>query len=283
MRWLNKPGRPTSAFSVPATELTVVPRFIALGDGGEAGALVFIDDSTEMVRQAQQLKLAALGRLTASIAHEVRNPLGAISHAGQLLAESPALGAAEDRRLVSIIGDQCRRVNSLVEGVMQLGRRDRLRRQVIALQPWLEEFAGHFTDTQGLDRGALSVEGPALSVCIDPDQLHQVVFNLCENAMLHGHMGASPIVRLRATVRPDGSQPALDVIDRGPGIAPEAADKIFEPFFTTNARGTGLGLYIARELCEGNNGRLEYFPAEGGGSRFRITFAETADCDGHTS
>jgi two-component system sensor histidine kinase PilS (NtrC family) len=279
--WRHQPRQPAAAFNVPATGLTVVPRFMALGEDGDTGALIFIDDSTEMVRQAQQLKLAALGRLTASIAHEVRNPLGAISHAGQLLAESSALTAEEDRKLVGIIGDQCRRVNSLVEGVMQLGRRDRLHRRVIAMGPWLREFASHFTETQGLDQGALSVEGPAMSVCMDPDQLHQIVFNLCANAMLHGRADSGgPVVRLRTASRADGSESSLDVIDHGPGIPAEAADKIFEPFFTTNARGTGLGLYIARELCEGNNGRLDYHEAEGGGSRFRITFAEAADCSG---
>lgn len=274
-RWAREPKFTPYPLRGAGTAEVLTPRFAKLG---ESGTLIFLEDTSTKEQQAQQLKLAALGRLTAGIAHEIRNPLGAISHAGQLLAESePADG--EEHRLVRIISEQCRRINQLVENVMQLGRREYLARTPLAIQPWLREFVDYFAETRRIDRGAFYIGGEPITVCMDPNQLHQVVFNLCENALRHsGPYASSPLVDLRTGVNPDSGRPVLDVVDSGSGVAPETADKIFEPFYTSGAGGTGLGLYIARTLCEGNGGGLSYYPNPGGGSRFRITFARIEDC-----
>ena len=222
------------------------------------------------------MKLASLGRLTASIAHEIRNPLGAISHAAQLLKESPDL-AGDDHRLTAIIGDHTRRVNTVVENVLQLSRPGTSSPQHIILKDWLHDFAEEFIRS-GLcsaERISISVEPADLEAYMDPSQLHQVAWNLCQNAVFHGESDLPVAIRLQA-YRPTASDaPRLDIVDNGEGIQPENTDQIFEPFFTTRSSGTGLGLYIAREICESNQARLSYHEVPGGGSCFRIVFPDS--------
>lgn len=251
----------------------VLPRFARLG---EAGTLIFLEDTAATAQQAQQLKLASLGRLTASIAHEIRNPLGAISHAGQLLAESPRL-EQNDTRLTDIIREHSQRMNAIIENILQLSRRSRSQPEEFPLKPWLEEFVTIFCSTQNIERGNITLEiTPADTlVRIDPSQLNQVLWNLCTNGIRYSlaQTGAPRLV-LRGGSGGESANPYLDVIDAGPGVAPEAIDQLFEPFFTTEPSGTGLGLYISRELCESNQARLNYIPANRGGGCFRIVFAD---------
>jgi two-component system sensor histidine kinase PilS (NtrC family) len=255
-----------------------MPRFVLIGDKQDSGALIFLEDTAILRHQAQQLKMAALARLTASIAHEIRNPLGAITNAAQLLGESAATPTGEEQRLLRIIGDQSRRMNVIVENVMQLSRRDHVNPKRVALGAWLREFVSQFCDSVRMPTDAIAVlEESPVRVCMDVDQLYQVVGNLCQNAFRHsGAFSGERSVELR--YGSDGGDPYLDVVDWGSGITPEVADNIFDPFFTTTPKGTGLGLYIARELCEGNGGRLDYYPGEGVGSRFRITFSKAEHC-----
>lgn len=256
---------------------TLLPRFVALGREQDTGILIFLEDTSILRQQAQQLKMAALARLTASIAHEVRNPLGAITNAAQLLGESGST-ASQDQRLIRIIEDQSRRLNAIVENVMQLSRRDHLNPIKFELHRWISEFAGQFCDMSRIPADAVAVLGADnVQVYVDPDQLYQVVVNLCHNALRH-----SPAFQGKALIElevgaDDETRPFLDVIDWGSGIPPEIVDNIFDPFFTTTPKGTGLGLYIARELCEGNGARLDYHSGEGVGSRFRVTFAKADD------
>jgi len=260
-----------------ARGVNVLAHFTLLGTEEGIGALIFLEDTATMAKQAQQLKLASLGRLTASIAHEIRNPLGAISHATQLLSESQALDHG-DRRLTSIIGDQTRRVNTVVENVLQLSRPGTSLPQHIRLHDWLERFADEFAHSGNCPAEHISVAvAPAdLEVYMDPSLLHQVVWNLCQNAVRHSGMQPADIRLILKGSRPGSSRrPQLDIIDNGPGIAPDMADKIFEPFFTTRSSGTGLGLYIAREICESNQATLTYVPSADGGSHFRITFPDS--------
>lgn len=273
-RWLADPSAPPQRFK-PATGATeVLPHFAKLGE--YTGTLIFLEDTAAMSQQAQQLKLASLGRLAGSIAHEIRNPLGAIGHAGQLLAESDHLDQHE-QRLTEIIRGNTRRMNSIIENVLQLGRRNQAQPEIIALKPWLEEFIDEFCRGQNIDRGLIELDviPEQLSCEFDPSQLHQVLWNLCHNGVRHSlaHSG-SPRLAIRATTRADNPTPYLDVIDYGPGVTAEVVDQLFEPFFTTDNKGTGLGLYIAKELAECNYAHLSYFPAETGGSCFRITFAD---------
>jgi two-component system sensor histidine kinase PilS (NtrC family) len=249
-------------------------RFAKLGTARDSDTLIFLEDSAEITQQAQQLKLASLGRLTAGIAHEIRNPLGAISHAGQLLAESPALQDG-DRRLTQIITDHARRMNTIVENVLQLSRRERTHSDNLDLAFWLDEFVRTFCESNTLSPTEISVQQDDghVSVRADANQLHQVLWNLCQNGLRYSPAQARPKLVLRYGFLSDQHAPYLDVMDRGPGISEENAEHIFEPFFTTEPDGTGLGLYIARELCECNHAHLKYIRLPQG-SCFRIIFAD---------
>lgn len=273
-RWREHPAGEPRPFQSGPRRLALQPRFTPLGPGGRAGTLVFLHDTAELARQAQQLKLASLGRLTASIAHEIRNPLGAISHAAQLLAESPRLGA-EDARLTEIIRDQCERVNTVVENVLQLSRGTPARVEPMVVRGWLTGFAQEFALGHHLDPDCVrvEVEPPGLEIQADANHLHQVLWNLAQNAVEYGNAErAQPRITLAAGIDADSGAPYVEVRDPGPGLDPETAQQVFEPFYTGSARGTGLGLYIARELCELNHAALEYLPAGPGESRFRATF-----------
>ena len=258
---------------------SVLPRFVPLGNDKQAGTLIFLEDTAMLKQQAQQMKMASLARLTASIAHEIRNPLGAISNAAQLLGET-VRQEAEGKRLAKIIEDQSRRLNAIVENVTQLSQRDKVKPVRFALGPWLREFIAQYADTNQLPREIFALgSGAGIEVCMVPGQLRQVVDNLCQNALRHSSpYTGTPLIYL--DIGRDGDlRPYLDVIDRGGGVAPDVVDFIFDPFFTTSLNGTGFGLYIARDLCEGNGAMIEYHPGEGGvGSRFRVTFARPEDC-----
>ena len=260
-----------------ATGVDVLAHFTLLGTVEGMGALIFLEDTATMAKQAQQMKLASLGRLTASIAHEIRNPLGAISHATQLLDESLALDTG-DRRLTTIIGDQTRRMNTVVENVLQLSRPGTSMPQHIRLHGWLEKFVDEFTHSGSgpAEQIGFAADPADMEIYMDPSLLHQVVWNLCQNAVLHaGREQAGFRLELKGSCPGSSRRPQLDIIDNGTGIEPDMADKIFEPFFTTRSNGTGLGLYIAREICESNQATLTFLPAPNGGSCFRITFPDS--------
>jgi two-component system sensor histidine kinase PilS (NtrC family) len=276
MQWRESPGRDAGVMVSEGSGASLLPQFTLLGTADGIGALIFLEDTASMQRQAQQMKLASLGRLTASIAHEIRNPLGAISHAAQLLQESPDLGTG-DTRLTAIIDDHTRRVNTVIENVLQLSRPGTSSPQHIRLQEWLHDLAREFSRS-GLcatEQISISVEPGDLEAYMDPSQLHQVVWNLCQNAIHHGEADTPVNIRLQAVRNATSGATQLDILDNGTGIVPEMVDQIFEPFFTTRSSGTGLGLYIAREICESNQARLSYHPGPQGGSCFRIAFPES--------
>jgi two-component system sensor histidine kinase PilS (NtrC family) len=253
----------------------IEPHFARLGPDRKAGVLIFLEDTSLIAERVQQTKLAALGRLSASIAHEIRNPLGALSHASQLLAESPTFTRAE-HRLADIIKVNAGRVSHIVESILSLSRRDTTQPETLQLKPWITEFADEFTQTLELCEGTVRVteETADIEVEIDPTHLHQIVWNLCDNAVKYASEAAGAIAVELSAGYLDSGRPYLEIADRGAGIAEEQAEKIFEPFFTAQPGGTGLGLYISRELCERNGGALRYHPRAGGGSVFRIVFAD---------
>jgi len=235
----------------------------------EGFSVLFIEDTTRAREQAQQLKLAALGRLTANIAHEIRNPLAAISHAAELLQEEKR---AEDRsRLTDIIRDNTLRLERLVSDVLQLSRRDRMSAEPIRAAPWLAEFLGEFVANESVPHSRFALDAAAdLWVHFDREHLRQVMWNLLRNAVRYarGEPGA-----VRIAVRSDVDGVELSVIDNGPGVAASNQAQLFEPFFTTEAKGTGLGLYLARELCAANRATLEYVD-DMPGAHFRILCRE---------
>jgi two-component system, NtrC family, sensor histidine kinase PilS len=254
----------------------IQPHFAPLGSHRAGGVVIFLEDTSLLAERVQQTKLAALGRLSASIAHEIRNPIGAMSHAGQLLAESDSIGSS-DRRLTDIIRVNATRVSQIVESVLSLSRRDKTRPERLHLMPWIHDFAREFVETQELYEGAVAVTEDSLDleVLMDPTHLHQIVWNLCDNAVKYASLAAGAIsVELTAGVIETSGRPYLQIADRGPGIDADKTEQIFEPFFTSQPGGTGLGLYITRELCERNGATLRYSPRPGGGSLFRIVFAD---------
>jgi len=236
--------------------------------------LIFLEDSSLLNARVQQSKLASLGRLSASIAHEIRNPVGAMSHAAQLLAETAATD--DDRRLTEIIRTHSSRVSHIIDNVLQLSRRESSRPERLSLKPWLEEFAREFTRTLELQEGELSLEHVPddIDVRMDPSHLRQVLWNLCDNAVKYASETGGILVELHASNAPAQGRPYLEVRDHGNGVDPATAEKIFEPFYTERSGGTGLGLYISRELCELNRATLIYMDRPGGGSIFRIVFAD---------
>jgi two-component system sensor histidine kinase PilS (NtrC family) len=252
--------------------MVIRPHFVSLSEQETGPVLVFLEDTSVVAERVQQSKLAALGRLSASIAHEIRNPVGAMSHAGQLLKESPGL-TEDDRYLTGIIEKNAVRVSQIIENVLQLSRRDSTRQERIDLSAWLAGFLAEFRQTLQLEDDRIVVESPlpALEVQFDPSHLHQVVWNLCDNALKHA--AAVPVL-LRWGRIALSDRPFLEVVDRGTGIDPANAERIFEPFFSGGAGGTGLGLFIARELCQTNGAVLAYEARPGGGSIFRVVFAD---------
>ncbi len=258
----------------------VSPRFAPVAGDAPAGmAVVFLEDASETERQAQSLKLAALGRLTAAIAHEVRNPLAAISHASQLISESISLNE-QDRQLTRIINDNSERLDQIIKSILEFGRPRLSKLMLLKLEKWLPEFITTFSQMQKLPTGIIELVRCDATVCVDPDQLHQILVNLCQNSLRHSPpFDATPLITLEGGWFDELSVPYLDVVDRGTGVPEDLRDKIFEPFFTTTEhRGTGLGLYLSRALCENNYGRLDYVPMDGAGSRFRIQFAPDDLC-----
>jgi len=251
------------------------PHFVALSERGPGPVLIFLEDTSVVAARVQQSKLASLGRLSASIAHEIRNPVGAMSHAGQLLSESPALGP-DDRHLTDIIEKNAVRVSQIIENVLQLSRKDSTRQERIDLSAWLATFLEELRATLQLEAGRIILREPlpGLEVHFDPSHLHQVLWNLCVNALKHGAGGSPEPVLLRVGRIASTDRPYLEVSDRGAGIDPSLAERIFEPFFTNGAGGTGLGLFISRELCQTNGALLAYESRAGGGSTFRIIFAD---------
>ena len=271
-RWLSGEGPQTTILATRKGGSEIQATFSKLNLENKTEVLIFLDDVSEFRRRAQQMKLASLGRLTASIAHEVRNPLGAISHASQLLTESSDVHG-EDRRLISIIQEQSTRVNNIIENIQQLSRRQQPVETVIDIADSVSKFADELRTRFKLDGRAIGLKVPRKRILarIEPSQLHQVLWNLCENGIRYSQ--GERKLELECGMREESERPYIDVADHGTGIPPEVEDNLFEPFFTTDANGTGLGLYIAREICEANQASLILFRNTHQGCCFRIDFA----------
>jgi two-component system, NtrC family, sensor histidine kinase PilS len=253
------------------------PHFAPLGTSEPAPVIVFLEDTGEIAARVQQTKLAALGRLSASIAHEIRNPVGAMSHAAQLLGETPEL-SPENQRLAEIMQTNASRVSRIIDNVLQLSRREAPKPEVLQLGSWVARFVEEFRSTLQLEERRLLIHPAATDVGVrfDGTQLHQILWNLCQNGITHAAAETGDgAVELRFGRLAGGvGRPFLQVADRGVGISSADAERIFEPFFTKAKRGTGLGLFLARELAQGNGATLLYEPREGGGSLFRVVFAD---------
>ena len=235
--------------------------------------LVFLEDATQLNQRFQQVKLASLGRLTASIAHEIRNPLAAIQHASQLLEESTDDPA--NKKLTRIITTQTRRLNGVVKNVLQLSRKQNHAPEPIILNNWLIDFKNEFCPTYGmtLEQIQIDISPDSLTIIFEPEQLHQILWNLCTNTINHAGLDTQQIIiNIKGNISESAHQLILDIMDNGRGINRDIESRIFEPFYTTSTEGTGLGLYIIKEIVETNRAKIKYVSSPDKGSCFRIFF-----------
>ena len=273
--WRSNPAREIQPITLHASQAQVVPKFVALPGSAAIRVLIFLEDNDVVAQRALELSASTLAKLSGSIAHEIRNPLAAVSHAAQLLAESEDIADA-DARLVNIIHNQSRRMNGIVENILQLSRREKSRPDIFDLTSWLKDVVEEF-------KGALpamdidletTIRDEEVLVLFDRGQLHQATWKLMENALQHaGRDGLAPRVNIKMEHLHNTGNCMITVEDNGPGIPDEQIEHIFEPFYTTNKHGSGLGLYIARQLCEVNQAELTVDSTPGEGARFYIRLA----------
>jgi two-component system sensor histidine kinase PilS (NtrC family) len=268
-RWQEDYAEALPPFKVEPTQRLLRVRLVRIGSGLNGGTLIYLEDLGRAQTEAQQMKLAAMGRLTASIAHEVRNPLSAINQAAQLLEEDGAV-APEGSRLLGMIRNNAKRIDRIVGEVLQLNRRDRQQPEMIALSEFLHSLTDEIVQAENMPPGGVQMQIPAdLTVIFDRGHLNQIAWNLIRNAWQHCQKKEGSI-RIAARAGYMGDAVICELADDGPGIPAELRGQIFEPFFTTRPGGTGLGLYIARELADANGAALELLP-KGPGAHFRMT------------
>lgn len=228
--------------------------FISTMVADDPAILIILDEIKEITQQAQQLKLASLGRFSASIAHELRNPLGVIAHAVQLLGEDNQI-SIEDARLKQLIINNCNRMNEVIKNVLQISRREQSKPELIKIGSFLRQFKKEFCLSKPCDITINLPKGDKTKILFDKSQLEQVLIILCENALQHGQDEQGQVkITLESGI--NNNQMMIKIKDKGKGIDPAIRESIFEPFYTTLASGTGMGLFIAKDLCEINQARL---------------------------
>ena len=249
----------------------LLPRFTTLESSNNSDALLFLDDYTPMIQFAQSLKLNSLGRLTGSIAHEIRNPLAAVSNAVQLLAENEAMSEG-DRELANIIVRNTARMNETVSSVLELSRRTPPNFEPIDIDEWIPLVISEYKEAISHD-AILSFTGSCPSpIMADKKQLKRVLDNLIDNALRHSEAKTGArTAQLHVSQSDNHHVCCIDVIDDGEGVPESAQARLFEPFFTTRPEGTGLGLYLCKELCESNGAEISYRRTHEGRSSFQLS------------
>jgi len=270
VKWRDDPALDVAPVTLHASRLRLLPKFVSLPGTTSIRFLIFLEDN-DVVSMSAHL----LANLSGSIAHEIRNPLAAISHSAQLLAESEEIVEA-DARLLDIIHNQSRRMNDIVENILQLSRHEKSCPDIFELTGFLHELALEIESSLPAIRLTLEIGSgeDEVLVLIDRSQLHQTLWQLLENAMRHAYLDAvMPKVSLKLEHNPVAGYCIITVEDNGPGIPDEQMTRIFEPFFTTHKEGSGLGLYIARQLCDVNQAELTVDSTIGSGTRFHVRLA----------
>ena len=273
LTWKRSPFTGVKPFRNARNDTEILPHFSSLGP---RGTLISLEDYGVIAQQVQQLKLASLGSLTASIAHEVRNPLAAINNSVQLVAENDYI-EDEDKRILGIAERHCIRINRIIEDILQLSRRDKNNPESIELNFWLKDFAGRFRENRINDHCSINVSTKfALTIEFDRSHLEQILSNLCTNTITHNPNRQDLQIDIRCGLSQPSGHVCIEVSDNGAGIDPAIVDEIFEPFYTTRHGGTGLGLFIIRELCEINKAKISY-SANNAGACFRILIPNTVN------
>ena len=267
--WSRDPEAIRTPLTMGADARQIEPQFLPLHPGSDE-VLIFLEDTSQAARRAETITLATLGRFSASLAHEIRNPLSAIKYSAQLLRESSHLDVM-DRRMLDIIQQQIQRMNGIIDSVLGLARREKANPETFDLTAFLNDFVAEYSAGFPLDNDTLALRVPptAVTVFADPRHIHQILMVLISNARYYGRQPQAPAVMALVLRVEPGGQVTIDVTDEGPGIAEQAQKSLFRPFFTTSGHGTGLGLYIARELAQANGGDLKYL-RRAGGSCFRL-------------
>ena len=234
----------------------------------EEYCVLFLEDVRTVQARSRQEKLAAMGRVSAGIAHEIRNPLAAISQANALMAEDAT--EPGQRQLTRMVSDNVARLKRIVDDVLDVTPAQQAQEAgVIDLNAELAALCGEWAQAialPGSGAGLLQVELPTtpLGAVFDPEHLRRVVVNLLDNARRHSSDQPGAI-RLRIDEDEAGAERVVfSVASDGPPIAEDVEPYLFEPFFSTRSRGAGLGLYICRELCERYGARIDYRPLPAG-------------------
>lgn len=273
--WKKDPLADQKPVLLEPSQAQILPSFAALPGDPEFGTLIFLSDNNVVARRAVELSVNSLAKLSASIAHEIRNPLAALNHASQLLEESPQIRLPE-MRLINIIQNHGKRMNGIVENILQLSRREQSRPELVHLHAFLPEFGHEFRASlvnRELDFETVIDPGETL-ILFDKSQLHQCLWKLLDNAVDHAAKH-TPIPQVRLSLVRDELSGFcfITVADNGPGINKTQLSNIFEPFYTTRKDGSGLGLYIAKQLCEANQAEITVDSETGQGASFHMRLA----------
>ena len=275
--WLANPRLQLASYRAPGSNIPLQISFSEVIGEGQHDCILFLEDARTISQHAQQLKNNSLGQLTASIAHEIRNPLGAISHAAQLLNESEL--NPQNHSLVEVILRHAKRVNRLVQNIMQLSRQRTPDIKIVDIYQLCSQSKTQIEEGAEFDQPVIVLKAPAQTVVapFDASQLQQVLTNLLTNALRHSYKATGLAwASIEFALQKDLSLPAVRIFDRGPGVSEADGEKIFEPFYTTEKSGSGLGLYIARGLCEINFATLSYIYNRHSRGYFQILFSDPA-------
>lgn len=270
-QWKNDGIIPSSFNFSLEDEQELKVSFAPLEDAHFPSLMLFIEDTQRLNQAAQQLKLASLGRLTASIAHEIRNPLGAISHAGQLLEESEQISDG-DKELLHIIHKNSQRINIIINNILDFSRRKNTTPEMINLNQWLHDFKAEYLQHHSGDL-QITADKPKIYTKVDASHLYQIMNNLTDNGFRYSFLATKQYrMHFHISIQQKDQRPYIDIIDFGYGITEDDRDKIFEPFYTTESTGSGLGLYLCKELSEANQAHLSY-SYDNNKSAFKLTLA----------
>ncbi|MCV2354402.1 histidine kinase [Paucibacter sp. B2R-40] len=232
-------------------------------EASEDLCVLFIEDNRKVLARSQQEKLAAMGRVSAGIAHEIRNPLAAIDQANALLSED--LAEPRSQQLTRMVASNVARLKRIIDDVLEVAPGAVPAPVPLDASLLVSETCLEWARTNQLAPGpndplTCAVPLQALVVSFDPEHLRRVLVNLLDNALRHAEPGPACVQVSLALELAANSQPmaSLTVFNAGPAIPPEVERHLFEPFFSTRSRGSGLGLYICRELCERYGAQIDY-------------------------
>ncbi len=270
-KWMSNPAIEVKSVLLETSQANILPTLAFLPGGEKPGALLVLNDESVISRRALELSANSLAKLSGSIAHEIRNPLAALTHAAQLLDESPSI-TLNDMRLTNIILDQSKRMNGIVENILQLSRQEQSRPEPVELNSFLKSLADEFRSSQGASHLGfdLLIEVGKTLVVFDKSQLHQCLWKLLDNTIHHASVKRPPHALLKMRKDDSAGYCVITVEDNGPGIPNSRIADVFEPFYTTRKEGSGLGLYVARQLCEANQAELTVDSQPGIGTAFHV-------------